>query len=53
MALGLWWAIPAMLDLNPFFAKRPDDVVRALVLAPDAGETRATLLAALAETACS
>jgi ABC-type nitrate/sulfonate/bicarbonate transport system permease component len=39
-----------MLDLNPFFAKRPDDVARALLLAPDAAQTRATLAAALAET---
>jgi ABC-type nitrate/sulfonate/bicarbonate transport system permease component len=50
VALGLWWAIPALLDLNPFFAKRPDDVFRALLLDADAGQTRATLAAALRET---
>jgi ABC-type nitrate/sulfonate/bicarbonate transport system permease component len=50
VALGLWWAIPAMLDLNPFFAKRPDDVARALLFDADAAQTRATLGAALAET---
>jgi ABC-type nitrate/sulfonate/bicarbonate transport system permease component len=50
IALGLWWAIPALLDLSPFFAKRPDDVARALLFDPDAAQTRATLAAALAET---
>jgi ABC-type nitrate/sulfonate/bicarbonate transport system permease component len=50
IALGLWWAIPALLDLNPFFAKRPEDVARALFFDADASQTRATLAAALAET---
>jgi ABC-type nitrate/sulfonate/bicarbonate transport system permease component len=51
VALAVWWGGLALLDLSPFFAKRPDDVVRALFLAPDAAETRATLAAALGETA--
>jgi ABC-type nitrate/sulfonate/bicarbonate transport system permease component len=51
VALAVWWGGLALLDLSPFFAKRPDDVVRALFFAPDAGETRATLAAALGETA--
>jgi sulfonate transport system permease protein len=50
IALGLWWAVPAILDLSPFFAKRPDDVARALLFAADAAETRSTLAAALTET---
>ncbi len=49
--LVLWWGAIAVFDLNTFFAKSPDDVLRALVWAPDAAQTRATLLAALSETA--
>ncbi len=51
LLLGLWWGALAALDLSPFFAKRPGDVVAALVLAPDAAATRAALAGALAETA--
>lgn len=47
----LWWAGMAALGLNPFFAKRPPDLVAAAFLAPDAGATRAELLRAAAETA--
>jgi ABC-type nitrate/sulfonate/bicarbonate transport system permease component len=50
VALAVWWAGLALLDLSPFFAKRPDDVLRALILAPDAAETRSTLAAALGDT---
>jgi ABC-type nitrate/sulfonate/bicarbonate transport system permease component len=50
IALLLWWTIPALLDLNPFFAKRPDDVARALIFDADAHRTRETLAAALTET---
>lgn len=46
-----WWVSLEALGLNEFFAKRPGDVLDALVLAPDAGETRATLLTALGESA--
>lgn len=47
----LWWAGMEALDLNPFFAKRPPDLLAALFLAPDAAATRAALLKAGAETA--
>jgi sulfonate transport system permease protein len=49
--LVLWWGAIAVFDLNTFFAKTPADVLRALVWASDATQTRATLLAALSETA--
>jgi len=49
--LVLWWGAIAIFDLNTFFAKTPADVLRALVWASDAAQTRATLLAALSETA--
>ncbi|SFE80339.1 ABC transporter permease [Roseivivax sediminis] len=51
LALALWWGAMAAFDLTPFFAKRPGDVLEALLLAPDAAQTRTTLLAALGETA--
>jgi ABC-type nitrate/sulfonate/bicarbonate transport system permease component len=51
LALVLWWGLLTLLDLSPFFAKRPGDVLDALFLAPDAAETRATLARALGETA--
>jgi sulfonate transport system permease protein len=47
----VWWGLLAAFDLNTFFAKRPADVFAALVTAPNAAATRATLAAALAETA--
>ncbi|MEM7693270.1 MAG: ABC transporter permease subunit [Pseudomonadota bacterium] len=49
--LALWWGFIALFDLNPFFAKGPGDVFAALLLEPDAAQTRATLLSALGETA--
>jgi sulfonate transport system permease protein len=49
--LALWWGGITGFGLNPFFAKGPDDVLRALLWAPDAAQTRAALGAALAETA--
>lgn len=51
IVLILWWGAMAVLDLNGFFAKRPWDVAAALIWAPDAAVTRATLLAALTQTA--
>lgn len=51
LALLIWWAGMEALSLNPFFAKRPGDVIEALLSAPDAAATRDTLRAALAETA--
>ncbi len=50
-ALLLWWGGIAVLDLDPFFAKGPHDVASALLVAPDAATTRATLATALSETA--
>lgn len=49
--LALWWGAVDLFGLNPFFAKGPDDVLRALVFAPDAAETRARLAGAMSETA--
>jgi ABC-type nitrate/sulfonate/bicarbonate transport system permease component len=51
VAVGLWWGLIAAFDLNPFFAKGPDDVFRAVVSQPDASETRAALGTALWQTA--
>jgi ABC-type nitrate/sulfonate/bicarbonate transport system permease component len=51
VAVALWWGAMALLDLSPFFAKRPGDVLDALAFAPDAAATRATLASALGETA--
>lgn len=48
--LVLWWGGIAVFGLNPFFAKGPADLVQALLLAPDAGQTRAALAGALAQT---
>ena len=48
--LALWWVGLDALNLSTFFAKRPDDLVDALFLAPDAALTRATLLQATRET---
>ncbi|AUH65019.1 ABC transporter permease [Paracoccus zhejiangensis] len=50
LALLIWWGGMETFSLNPFFAKRPDDVLDALLMAPDATETRARLWAALSET---
>ncbi|PWK62947.1 ABC transporter permease [Roseicyclus mahoneyensis] len=49
--LVLWWGAIAVFDLNPFFAKGPQDVARALIWAPNAAMARASLGAALGETA--
>jgi sulfonate transport system permease protein len=51
VVLALWWGSIALLGLNPFFAKGPQDVVAALFLAPDAAQTRASLGQALGQTA--
>jgi len=51
LVLVVWWLALEALGLSEFFAKRPGDVLDALVMAPDAAETRATLLEALGETA--
>lgn len=49
-ALLLWWGVFELFDLNRFFAKRPGDVWAYLVTAPQAGEHRAVLWAAMGET---
>lgn len=49
--VAIWWAALTALDVPSFFAKRPGDVVHALFLAEDAGETRASLGEALGQTA--
>lgn len=49
--VAIWWAGVEALDLSPFFAKRPPDVLAAFLWAPDAAATRATLLAAAGQTA--
>lgn len=48
--LAIWAGLMAALDLNRFFAKRPEDVWAFLMTAPHAAQNRATLLAALNET---
>ena len=48
LALGGWAGAIWAFGLNPFFAKGPGDVLDALVFAPDAAATRATIGAALA-----
>ena len=51
VVVTLWWGGMELFDLNPFFAKRPDDVIAALTSAPDAAVTRGALTQALRETA--
>lgn len=51
MVVTLWWGGMELFDLNPFFAKRPGDVIAALTSAPDAAVTRGALTQALRETA--
>lgn len=50
-ALFMWWGAIAVLNLSPFFAKGPQDVVDALLFDPDASVTRSALATALSETA--
>ncbi len=50
LAVGGWAGAIWVFDLNPFFAKGPGDVVNALLLAPDAAETRRTIGEALTES---
>lgn len=51
LALLAWSGAIWAFDINPFFAKGPVQVFDALWLAEDAAQTRATLGAALSETA--
>lgn len=50
LLLGVWWGLLRWLDLNPFFAKRPDDVYRYLFTVPRAAANRTTLADALRQT---
>lgn len=51
LALAGWAGAIWLFGLNPFFAKGPLDVAEALIWAADAPQTRATIGAALGETA--
>ncbi len=46
LVIGVWWALMEVFSLSRFFAKRPDDVWRYLITAPNAGANRAVLWAA-------
>ena len=48
LVIALWWALMEVFSLSRFFAKRPDDVWRYLVSAPNAGANRAVLWGATA-----
>lgn len=48
--LILWHGLMEAFSLNPFFAKRPGDILAFLVTGPDAVAHRATLLGAYGET---
>lgn len=50
VVLTLWYGAMEGLGLNRFFAKRPDDVFAFLFSAANAGQNRATLLTAFAQT---
>jgi ABC-type nitrate/sulfonate/bicarbonate transport system permease component len=50
VVLAGWVGLFGLLDLNPYFAKRPDDVWAWLVSAPAASAHRAELAAAVADT---
>jgi sulfonate transport system permease protein len=47
---AVWYGLIRVFDLNPFFAKDPDDVYRYLVAGADAAEHRRVLLDALGRT---
>ncbi|MCF3972771.1 ABC transporter permease [Paracoccus salsus] len=51
LVLAVWWGAMEALDLNRFFAKRPPDVLAAMIRGPDAAATRGALFEAVAETA--
>jgi ABC-type nitrate/sulfonate/bicarbonate transport system permease component len=50
IVLALWWGLMEAFGLSRFFAKRPDDVWRYLVTAPDASAHRAVLWSASLQT---
>lgn len=51
LVLLIWWGAMEAFGLNRFFAKRPLDVIAALLWGPEAQTTRATLMAATGQTA--
>jgi sulfonate transport system permease protein len=50
LLLAVWYGLIRIFDLNPFFAKDPDDVYRYLVAGRDAAAHRDALLHALGQT---
>lgn len=50
VVLGGWILLFAALDLNPYFAKRPDDVWDWLIASPDAAAHRTEIFRAVGET---
>ena len=50
LLLAVWYGLIRLFNLNPFFAKDPDDVFRFLVSGPGTEEHRAVLLDALGRT---
>ena len=49
--LVLWWSGIEAFGLNPFFAKRPPDLLAALFLSPEAAATRQALAQAAMQSA--
>lgn len=49
--VGLWWGGIALSGLDPFFVRRPPDLLAALTTAPGAPATRQALLEAAGQTA--
>ena len=50
LLVAVWYGFIRVFDLNPFFAKDPDDVYRYLASGPDAAVHRQSLLEALGRT---
>jgi sulfonate transport system permease protein len=50
LLVAVWYSLIRLFNLNPFFAKDPDDVYRYLVAGPDAAKHRDVLVNALGRT---
>ncbi|MDY7100353.1 MAG: ABC transporter permease subunit [Actinomycetota bacterium] len=50
VAVGAWWGLIELFDLDPFFAKTPADVWAYLVTDPEAAANRSQLLGDLSST---
>jgi ABC-type nitrate/sulfonate/bicarbonate transport system permease component len=48
--IGVWYGLIRLFELNPFFAKDPDDVYRFLISGPMAAQHRSDLIDALMQT---